>query len=297
MLLGFVGTVTGHLQLQNPNIPNCQVELIKELEEQDSLRQQILKEKALLADIKSLHAQFKAEELAYQNEQSEKQANLQTRKETLEKARSDAEVEKKNKKEEVQADLGTKARLQDQRIDDLEKHIEKLKEMIVAIKLERNFTKEEILALYLNTVEYSDHVYGIRNASRTFFQKDAFRLNVAESAVLVGMLKATGTYNPRVNPKQALDRRNTVIDQMVRNNYLSATEANKVKLVPIKLDYEKMNHNTNLAPYFIDVLRNDIRQWCKDHKNPKTGEAYNIYKDGLKIYTTIDPRMQLYAEM
>ena len=175
--------------------------------------------------------------------------------------------------------------------------IEKLKEMIVAIKLERNFTKEEILALYLNTVEYSDHVYGIRNASRTFFQKDAFRLNVAESAVLVGMLKATGTYNPRVNPKQALDRRNTVIDQMVRNNYLSATEANKVKLVPIKLDYEKMNHNTNLAPYFIDVLRNDIRQWCKDHKNPKTGEAYNIYKDGLKIYTTIDPRMQLYAEM
>ena len=175
--------------------------------------------------------------------------------------------------------------------------IEKLKEMIVAIKLERNFTKEEILALYLNTVEYSDHVYGIRNASRTFFQKDAFRLNVAESAVLVGMLKATGTYNPRVNPKQALDRRNTVIDQMVRNNYLPVAEANKIKLVPIKLDYEKMNQNTNLAPYFIDVLRNDVRQWCKDHKNPKTGEAYNIYKDGLKIYTTIDPRMQLYAEM
>ena len=167
----------------------------------------------------------------------------------------------------------------------------------MAIKLERNFTKEEILALYLNTVEYSDHVYGIRNASRTFFQKDAFRLNVAESAVLVGMLKATGTYNPRVNHKQALDRRNTVIDQMVRNNYLPVAEANKIKLVPIKLDYEKMNQNTNLAPYFIDVLRNDVRQWCKDHKNPKTGEAYNIYKDGLKIYTTIDPRMQLYAEM
>lgn len=175
--------------------------------------------------------------------------------------------------------------------------IEKLKEMIVAIKLERNFTKEEILALYLNTVEYSDHVYGIRNASRTFFQKDASRLDVAESAVLVGMLKATGTYNPRTNPKQALDRRNTVIDQMVRNNYLAAAEAAKIKRVPIKLDYEKMNQNTNLAPYFIDVLRNDIRQWCKDHKNPKTGEPYNIYKDGLKIYTTIDPRMQLYAEM
>ncbi|HRQ50920.1 MAG TPA: transglycosylase domain-containing protein, partial [Agriterribacter sp.] len=175
--------------------------------------------------------------------------------------------------------------------------IEKLKEMIVAIKLERNFTKEEILALYLNTVEFSDHVYGIRNASRTFFQKDASRLDVAESAVLIGMLKATGTYNPRTNPKLALDRRNTVIDQMVRNNYLPAAEAAKIKLAPIKLDYEKMNQNTNLAPYFIDVLRNDIRQWCRENKNPKTGEAYNIYKDGLKIYTTIDPRMQLYAEM
>ncbi|MFT3945706.1 MAG: transglycosylase domain-containing protein [Agriterribacter sp.] len=175
--------------------------------------------------------------------------------------------------------------------------IEKLKEMIVAIRLERNFTKEEIIALYLNTVEYSDHVYGIRNASRTFFQKEPDRLSIAESAVLIGMLKATGTYNPRVYPKQALDRRNTVIDQMVRNNYVSAAEATKIKLTPIKLDYEKMTQNNNLAPYFIDVLKNDLRQWCKDHKNPKTGEPYNIYKDGLKIYTTIDPRTQLYAEM
>lgn len=175
--------------------------------------------------------------------------------------------------------------------------IEKFKEMIVAIKLERNFTKEEILALYLNTVEYSDHVYGIRNAARTFFQKDASRLDVAESAVLIGMLKATGIFNPRTNPKQAMARRNTVIDQMVRNNYLSVDEAAKIKQEPIKLDYAKMTYNSNLAPYFLDVLRNDIRQWCKGHKNPKTGEPYNIYKDGLKIYTTIDPRMQLYAEM
>lgn len=175
--------------------------------------------------------------------------------------------------------------------------IEKIKEMIVAIKLERNFTKEEIIALYLNIVEYSDHVFGIRNASRTFFQKEPDRVSVAEAAVLIGMLKATGSYNPRVYPKQALDRRNTVLDQMVRNNYLPAAEAAKIKLTPIKLDYAKMTPNNNLAPYFIDVLKNDLRQWCKEHKNPKTGEAYNIYKDGLKIYTTIDPRMQLYAEM
>ena len=175
--------------------------------------------------------------------------------------------------------------------------IEKFKEMIVSIKLERNFTKEEIIALYLNTVEYSDHVFGIRNASRTFFQKEPDRVTIPEAAVLIGMLKATGTYNPRTNPKQSLDRRNTVIDQMVRNNYVSATDAAKYKVTPIKLDYEKMTQNTNLAPYFIDVLKNDLKKWCKEHKNPKTGEPYNIYKDGLKIYTTIDPRMQLYAEM
>lgn len=179
----------------------------------------------------------------------------------------------------------------------LSRMIEKLKEMIVAIKLERNFTKEEIIALYLNTVEYSDHVYGIRNASRTFFQKEPDRVTIPEAAVLIGMLKATGTYNPRTNPKQSVNRRNTVIDQMVRNNKVSAADAAKYKVTPIKLDYEKMTQNTNLAPYFIDVLKNDLRQWCKDHKNPKTGEPYNIYKDGLKIYTTIDPRMQLYAEM
>lgn len=179
----------------------------------------------------------------------------------------------------------------------IQRIIEKAKEMIVAIKLERNFTKEEILSLYLNTVEYSDHVFGIRNASRTFFQKESDRVTVEEAAVLIGMLKATGTYNPRLYPKQAMDRRNTVIDQMVRNNKLAAAEAAKIKLTPIVLKYRKIDQNTNYAPYFLDVLKNDIRKWCKDHKNPLTGENYNIYKDGLKIYTTIDPRMQLYAEM
>lgn len=179
----------------------------------------------------------------------------------------------------------------------IQRIIEKAKEMIVALKLERNFTKEEILSLYLNTVEYSDHVFGIRNASRTFFQKESDRVTVAEAATLIGMLKATGTYNPRLYPKNALDRRNTVIDQMVRNNYLSADEAAKIKQTPIELKYRKIDQNTNYAPYFLDVLKNDIRKWCKEHKNPITGENYNLYKDGLKIYTTIDPRMQLYAEM
>jgi penicillin-binding protein 1A len=98
--------------------------------------------------------------------------------------------------------------------------IQKIKESLIAIKLERNFTKEEIITLYLNTVAFGDNVFGIRNAAKTFFQKEPDRLNVQESAVLIGMLKGSTLYNPRRNPKLALDRRNTVLNQMVSNNYL-----------------------------------------------------------------------------
>ncbi|TAG98931.1 MAG: penicillin-binding protein [Sphingobacteriales bacterium] len=175
--------------------------------------------------------------------------------------------------------------------------IEKFKEWIVAIKLEKNFTKEEIAALYLNMVSYGDEIYGIRNASRTYFQKEPDRLSVEEAAVLVGLLKGNSIYNPRRNPKAALNRRNTVLDQMVKNNFLSSAEANKLKAQPIDLKYKKMDENAGIAPYFRDVLRDEIKQWCKENKNPKTGEPYNIYKDGLKIYTTINPRMQEYAEV
>lgn len=175
--------------------------------------------------------------------------------------------------------------------------IEKFKEWIVAIKLERNFTKEEIIALYLNMVSYGDEIYGIRNAAKTYFQKEPSRLSVVEAAVLVGLLKGNTIYNPRRNPKAALDRRNTVIDQMVRNNYLSESEANDIKPKPIQLKYKKLNENAGIAPYFRDVLRDEVKKWCKENKNPKTDEPYDIYKDGLKIYTTINPRMQEYAEI
>jgi len=174
--------------------------------------------------------------------------------------------------------------------------IQKLKEWIIAVKLERNFTKEEIITLYLNTVAFGDNVYGIRNASRTFFQKEPDRLELEEAAVLVGMLAANTTYNPRRNPKMALDRRNTVIEQMVRNRKISAEEAKVYKLKPINLNYKKLDENTGMAPYFRDILREDLKKWCKEHKKP-TGENYNIYRDGLKVYTTINPRMQLAAEM
>ncbi|MGI8950570.1 MAG: transglycosylase domain-containing protein [Chitinophagaceae bacterium] len=173
--------------------------------------------------------------------------------------------------------------------------IQKIKEAIIAIKLERNFTKQEILTLYLNTVPFSDNVYGIRNASKTFFQKEPDQLSVEEAAVLIGMLKGATTYNPRRNPKLALDRRNTVINQMVRNKYLSPGEADIIKKKPIILNYKKLDETAGLAPYFRMVLGEEMKDWCKNHKT-STGDNYDLYRDGLKIYTTINPRMQLYAE-
>ena len=174
--------------------------------------------------------------------------------------------------------------------------VQKLKEWIIAIKLERNFTKEEILSLYLNVVPYSDNVFGIRNASLTFFQKEPDRLNVEEAAVLVGMVNGPTLFNPRRNPRGALERRNHVINKMAENHYLTEQEAAALKIKPIQLNYRKQDENAGLAPYFREELRGEIKKWCKDHKNPATSKPYDIYRDGLKIYTTINPRMQLYAE-
>lgn len=173
--------------------------------------------------------------------------------------------------------------------------IEKLKEWIVAIKLEKNFTKEEILTLYLNIVPFGDNIYGIRNASRTFFQKEPDRLNTEEAAVLVGMLKANYTYNPRRNPKAALDRRNVVLGQMEVNGKITAAEAARLKALPIKLNYRKLDENTGYAPYFREVLKTEIKEALKDIEKPN-GNPYNIYNDGLKIYTTINLQMQENAE-
>ncbi|MEQ1677700.1 MAG: transglycosylase domain-containing protein, partial [Chitinophagaceae bacterium] len=173
--------------------------------------------------------------------------------------------------------------------------IEKLKEWIIAVKLEKNFTKEEIITLYLNAVPFGDNTYGIRNASRTFFQKEPDRLNVEEAAVLVGMLKANSTYNPRRNPVQARDRRNVVLHQMVINGKLTAAEEGRLKVLPIKLNYRKMDENTGYAPYFREILKAEIKDALKDVEKPNGG-TYNIYDDGLKIYTTINPQMQQYAE-
>jgi len=172
---------------------------------------------------------------------------------------------------------------------------QKIQEWIIAVKLERNFTKEEIIALYLNTVEYSDNVFGIRNASKTFFQKEPSLVTVDEAALLIGMVNAPYAYNPRLFPPRAMQKRNAVINDMVRNNFVSEAEAEKLKNKPINLKYKKLDESTGLAPYFRDVLRDQMKKWAKEHKKAN-GESYNIYHDGLKIYTTINPRMQLYAE-
>ncbi|MDP4212204.1 MAG: transglycosylase domain-containing protein [Bacteroidota bacterium] len=179
----------------------------------------------------------------------------------------------------------------------LRRGIEKLKEWITAVRLERNFTKEEILALYLNAVPFGDNVYGIRNASRTFFQKEPDRLTVDEAAMLIGMLSGNTLYNPRKNPKAAIERRNTVINRMVESNYLDEASAHQFKLIPIDMsNYKKLDENNGLAPYFRDVIRDVLKKWCREHKNPATGEPYDLYEDGLKIFTTINPRMQIYAD-
>ena len=173
--------------------------------------------------------------------------------------------------------------------------LEKLKEWIIAVKLERNFTKEEIITLYLNAVPFGDNIYGIRNASRTFFQKEPDRLNIEEAGVLIGMLKANYTYNPRRNPKQSKERRDIVLGQMAVNNKISDAEATKLKTLPIKLNYKKLDENTGYAPYFREILRDEVREALKGVKKPN-GDSYDIYEDGLKIFTTINPRMQEYAE-
>lgn len=171
---------------------------------------------------------------------------------------------------------------------------QKIKEWIVAVKLERNFTKEEIITLYLNRAAWGSN-FGIRNAARTYYQKEPNELSIEEAAVLVGMLKGF-IYDPVRHPKASIDRRNTVLDQMKNAGYLSDVEASKLKAKPLITNYRKPDESVGIAPYFRTVLADRLKAWCKAHKNLKTGEDYDLYRDGLKIYTTINSRMQQYAE-
>ena len=173
--------------------------------------------------------------------------------------------------------------------------VNKLRESIIAYRLEKLYTKDEILTLYLNTVPFAENTFGIGVASERFFSKPPSKLKVHEAATLVGMLKANNSYNPRKNPERSLDRRNVVIDQMLKYNYISVGEAKLYKAEPLDLDYNLITYNEGPAPYLMEKIRPFLQNWCDDHlKEDQT--PYNLFTDGLKIRTTIDFDMQLAAE-
>ena len=199
--------------------------------------------------------------------------------------------------------------------------VTKLKEWVTAVKLEYNYTKEEIVAMYLNTVFYGSNAYGIKAAAKTFFDKEPSELNVQEAALLVGVVNAPTRYSPVRNPERALARRNTVMTRMQQNRYITRGELDSLKQEPIELRYAPISHNDGIATYFREMVRNVLNMprptkkqygrdyeaelarwesnpvygWCR--KNFKSdGTPYDIYRDGLKIYTTLSYDMQEYAE-
>ena len=172
--------------------------------------------------------------------------------------------------------------------------VNKVKEMIIATRLEALYSKEDILTHYLNTVSFGDNVFGVESASLKFFNKRTRQLTVEEAAVLVGMLKATYGYNPRIFPENSLTRRNLVIQSMHSNEFISESQKDSLIQIPLKLDYKEYDHNSGLAPYFREEVRKQMIKWVKAQK--EKGNDYNIYTSGLKIYTTLNYKMQVIAE-
>lgn len=167
--------------------------------------------------------------------------------------------------------------------------IAKLKEWLTAVKLESNYSKDDIITMYLNTVSFGNNTYGIKTASRIYFDKESNQLDVPEAALLVGMLKGTTTYNPIKNPQKALERRNVALAQMNKYNYISTAELNTYKSTPIKLKEGRVDDGSDGDSYLRAAVDKYLEKWCKDNN-------YDLYEDGLKIYTTIDSKLQQYAE-
>ena len=165
----------------------------------------------------------------------------------------------------------------------------KSKEWIIATKLETVYSKKEILTMYANTVDFGSNAYGIKTAAKTYFNVSPKELTTEQAAVLVGMLKATTYYNPKSNPENALARRNTVLNNMVTHGDLSRVEFDSLKNIPITLDFKVEENYDGQAKYFREAIADYLKDWCKEN-------GYDLYSSGLKIYTTIDTRMQKYAE-
>lgn len=171
----------------------------------------------------------------------------------------------------------------------ISKLILKTKEWILAVQLERAYTKQEIIAMYLNTVTFGSNTYGIKVAARTFFNKTPAELRVEEAALLVGVLRAPTRYNPTKNPEKARNIRNTVLRQMVKYKVLKKSEYDLISEIPIDLQYKEENYEQGIAPYFRAIVRNFLSRWTQDN-------GYDLCSDGLRVYTTIDSRIQRHAE-
>lgn len=181
--------------------------------------------------------------------------------------------------------------------------IRKFKEWIIAAKLERNYTKEEILAMYLNKFDFLNNAVGINSAAQVYFNKIPIQLDLHESAMLIGMAKNPSLFNPVRRPDTVLKRRSVVLYQMLKNNYITKEIYDSTKTLELGLDYNKVDHQTGLAPYFREILRAELGKILAEKNksgsyiiSKSNGEKYDLYSDGLKIYTSIDSRMQKHAE-
>ena len=173
--------------------------------------------------------------------------------------------------------------------------IQKVKEWIIATRLERRYTKNEILTMYFNEYDFLNQAIGIESASNIYFDKPPSQLNVSESAMLVGMFKNSSLYNPLRNPEGVKNRRNVVLSQMQKYNFISKQLKDSLQATPLEFKYTPQGHVEGLATYFREYARAFMADWTKN--NPKSdGTNFNIYRDGLKVYTTIDAGMQSYAE-
>ena len=173
--------------------------------------------------------------------------------------------------------------------------MQKAKEYVIAVMLERRYTKEEIIAMYFNTFDFVNNAVGIESASRIYFNKKPKDLSIEEAAMFVGMLQNPSYYNPRRFEQRTRDRRATVLRKLMENGAISSVQFESLKDKPIKLDFHSESASDGLAPYFRMVVAEELKKWAKENKK-QNGEEYNIYTDGLKIYTTINTRMQKYAE-
>jgi penicillin-binding protein 1A len=173
--------------------------------------------------------------------------------------------------------------------------INKFREMIIASRLEDTYNKEEVLTLYLNTVPFGDNTFGLEAASQRFLSVPTRELSIDQGALLVGMLKATNYYNPRIHPQQAIERRNVIIGQLEKYDKISSSRADSLREIPLQLKYNKITHHSGAAPYFREHLRLEMLKWV-DEYNADHEDQLNLYSDGLKIYTTLDSRLQHHAE-